>query len=164
MLIPVYEDANDVFHLQNGPLFKDIPDGDLASQPTVSGFGNGTEKQTVFAEIISACGEVLPRRSVKNRCVDAFDGFTQHLCYACIDRYLSALSGRIEVITDIDSTGDPTRGTQQLSLFNGYYGQFMYGEPFFHDGATGQLILPVLRPGNSHSSRWHVSILFLVIT
>src|SRR5690606_14011038 len=45
------------------------------------------------------------------------------------------------------------------SMFNGYYGQFMYNELFFHDGETGQIILPVLRPGNSHSNKWYVSIL-----
>jgi len=33
MLMQGYEDTNDVFHLQNDPLFKDILEGDLASQP-----------------------------------------------------------------------------------------------------------------------------------
>jgi len=134
MLMQGYEDANDVFHLQNDPLFKDILEGDLASQPTLSRFENGIEKQTIFA-----------------------------LCYACIDRYVSSLSGRNEVIIDIDSTDDPTHGTQQLSLFNGYYGQFMYNELFFHDGTTGQIILPVLRPGNSHSNRWYTGILSRIV-
>jgi hypothetical protein len=46
-----------------------------------------------------------------------------------------------------------------MSLFNGYYGQFMYNELFFHDGETGEIILPVLRPVNSHSNRWFVWIL-----
>jgi hypothetical protein len=104
MLMQGYQDTNDVFHLQNDPLFKDILEGDLASQPTLSRFENGIEKQTIFT-----------------------------LCYACIDRYVSSLSGRSEVIIDIDSTDDPTHGAQQLSMFNGYYGQFMYNELFFHD-------------------------------
>ena len=134
MLMQGYEDCNDVFHLQNDPLFKDILEGDLASQPSLSRFENGIEKQTIFA-----------------------------LCYACIDRYVSSLSGRSEVVIDIDSTDDPTHGAQQLSLFNGYYGQFMYNELFFHDGLTGQIILPVLRPGNSHSNRWYVGILSRII-
>ncbi len=34
---------------------------------------------------------------------------------------------------------------------------------FFHDGETGQIILPVLRPGNSHSNRWYVGILRRII-
>ena len=134
MLMQGYGDANDVFHLQNDPLFKDVLEGDLASQPTLSRFENGIEKKTIFA-----------------------------LCYACIDHYVSGLAGRKEVIIDIDATDDPTHGAQQLSMFNGYYGQFMYNELFFHDGTTGQIILPVLRPGNSHSNRWYVSILSRII-
>lgn len=134
MLMQGYEDTNDVFHLQNDPLFRDILEGDLASQPTLSGFENSIDKQTVFA-----------------------------LCYACIERYVASLSGRTEVIIDIDGTDAPTHGKQQLSMFNGYYGQFMYNELFFHDGSTGQIILPVLRPGNSHSNRWYVSILRRII-
>jgi len=35
----------------------------------------------------------------------------------------------------------------------------MYNELFFHDGETGQIIVPVLRPGNSHSNKWYVAIL-----
>jgi hypothetical protein len=30
-----YEDVNDVTHLQHDPLFKDVLQGDLASQPTI---------------------------------------------------------------------------------------------------------------------------------
>jgi hypothetical protein len=134
MLMQGYEDTNDVFHLQNDPLFKDILEGDLASQPTLSRFENGIQKRTIF-----------------------------ELCYACIDRYVSGLNGRKEVIIDIDATDAPTHGVQQLSMFNGYYGQFMYNELFFHDGQTGQIILPVLRPGNSHSNRWYVGILSRII-
>lgn len=33
----------------------------------------------------------------------------------------------------------------------------------FHDGQTGQIILPVLRLGNSHSNKWYVAILKRVI-
>ncbi len=79
------------------------------------------------------------------------------------NKYVSSLKGRKEVVIDIDATDDPTHEHQQLSLFNGYYGQFMYNELFFHDGQTGQIILPVLRPGNSHSNKWYVSLLKRVI-
>ena len=50
-------------------------------------------------------------------------------------------------------TDDPTHGKQQLTMFNGFYEQFMYNELFFHDGEPGQIISPVLRPGNSHSNK-----------
>ena len=129
-----YQDGNDVQYLQNDPLFKDILEGELASQPTVSRFENSIGKATVFA-----------------------------LCYAWVDRYVSTLKGRKRIIIDIDSTDDPTHGNQQLSMFNGYYGHFMYNELFFHDGDTGQIIVPILRPGNSHSNKWYVAILKRVL-
>ena len=130
MLMLGYEDANDVTHLQNDPLFKDVLQGDLASQPTISRFENSIDKTSIFK-----------------------------LSYAWIDRYVSSLKGRNKVIIDVDATDDSTYGAQQLSMFNGYYGKFMLNELFFHDGETGQIILPVLRPGNSHSNRWYVGIL-----
>lgn len=133
-LMQGYEDANDVEHLKNDPLFKDILDGEMASQPTISRFESSLGKQGIF-----------------------------DLSHAWVDRYVSSLKGRQELIIDIDSTDDPTHGAQQLSMFNGYYGQFMYNELFFHDGQTGQIILPVLRPGNSHSNKWYVAILKRVI-
>lgn len=135
MLMQGYEDANDVFHLKHDPLYKDILEGDLASQPTISRFENSLNKHSIF-----------------------------DLCYAWIDRYVSSLAGRTHITIDIDATDDATYGKQQLSMFNGFYGQFMYNELFFHDGDTGQIIVPVLRPGNSHSNKWYVAILKRIIT
>lgn len=134
MLILGYPDANDVEHLQHDPLFKDVLGGPLASQPTISRFESSLDKQGIF-----------------------------NLMSAWLDRYVASLEGRKELIIDVDATDDPTHGAQQGSLFNGYYGQFMYNELFFHDGHTGQIILPVLRPGNSHSNRWYVAILKRVL-
>lgn len=134
MLVQGYEDVNDVEHLKNDPLFKDVLEGDLASQPTISRFENCFDKASIFA-----------------------------LCYDFIDRYVESLKGRDAITIDVDATDDPTHGNQQLSMFNGFYGQFMYNELFFHDGDTGQIILPVLRPGNSHSNKWYVSILKRII-
>ena len=134
MLMQGYEDCNDVIHLKNDPILKDILGGNLASQPTLSRFENSVDKKTIFK-----------------------------LSYEWIDRYVDSLSGRKEVIIDIDATDDPTHGHQQLSMFHGYYGQYMYNELFFHDGQTGQIILPVLRPGNSHSNKWFVSILKRIV-
>ncbi len=39
----------------------------------------------------------------------------------------------------------------------------MYNELFFHDGHTGQIIVPVLCPGNSHPNKWYVAILKRVL-
>lgn len=134
MLMLGYEDANDVTHLQHDPLFKDVLQGDLASQPTISRFENSLDKHSIFK-----------------------------LCNAWVDRYVSSLAGRDRIIIDVDATDDTTYGNQQMSMFNGYYGKFMYNELFFHDGETGQIILPILRPGNSHSNKWYVSILKRII-
>ena len=38
MMVLGYEDTNDVTHLQHGSLFKDVLQGDLESQPTLSMF------------------------------------------------------------------------------------------------------------------------------
>ncbi len=125
-----YEDANDVNYLKNDPLLQDVLEGELASQPTISRFENSMDKHSIFK-----------------------------LCYAWIDRYVATLKNRKKVIIDVDATDDQTYGNQQMSMFNGYYGHFMYNELFFHDGQTGQIIAPVLRPGNSHSNKWYVAIL-----
>jgi len=134
MLMLGYEDANDVEHLKNDPLFKDILQGELASQPTISRFENSMDRNSIF-----------------------------ELSNLWVDLYIRSLKGRKQIIIDVDGTDDPTHGVQQLSLFNGYYGQYMYNELFFHDGDTGQTILPVLRPGNSHSNKWFVGILKRII-
>ena len=134
LMMQGYEDANDADHLKYDPVVKNILGGNLASQPTVSRFENIIDKHTIF--------KVL---------------------YGWLNRYVKSLAGRDKVIIDIDATDDPTHGAQQLSMYNGYYGRFMYNELLFHDGETGQIILPVLRPGNSHSNKWYVSILKRVI-
>jgi len=134
MMMLGYEDANDVTHLQHDPLFKDVLQGDLASQPTISRFENSFDKRSIF-----------------------------EFCDAWVAHYVSSLSGRERIVIDVDATNDPTHGNQQMSMFNGYYGQFCLNELFFHDGETGQIILPVLRPGNSHSNKWYVGILKRII-
>jgi len=133
-LMQGYEDCNDAQYLKKDPLFRDILGGDLASQPTLSRFENSVDKRALF-----------------------------ELCHRWVDRYVDSLEGRGKIIIDIDATDDPTHGRQQLSMFHGFYGHFMYSELFFHDGHTGQIILPVLRPGNSHSNRWYVAILKRVV-
>jgi len=129
-----YEDANDGNRLAHDPLYTDVLGGKLASQPTVSRFENAMDKRAIF-----------------------------QICRAWLERYLRSLKGGEQVIIDIDATDDPTHGNQQLSLFHGYYGRYIYNELYFHDGTTGQIILPVLRPGNSHSNRWYVSILRRIV-
>lgn len=134
LLMQGYEDCNDAEHLSDDPLFEDILGGPMASQPTLSRFENSADRHTLY-----------------------------QVCSQWLDRYVNSLAGRTRITIDVDATDDPTHGRQQLSMFHGFYGQFMYSELFFHDAETGQIIVPVLRPGNSHSNRWYVGILERVV-
>lgn len=130
-----YEDCDDSDALRSDPLLSLFMDDLLASQPTLSRFENSISKKTIWA-----------------------------LCKNFIDRYVNSIKpNQTKVIIDVDCTDDPTHGAQQLSFFNGHHGQFMYNELLFLDGETGQIILPVLRPGNVHTSRWMPKILQRII-
>ncbi len=129
-----YEDANDVELLKNNAIVKSSLNQKLGSQPTISRFENSIDKHQIF-----------------------------NLYEAWVDRYVSNLKGRKKVVIDADGTDAETFGGQQYSLFNGFYGHKMYNELFFHDGETGEIILPVLRPGNAHSNWWFVSILKRIV-
>ena len=97
LLMQGYEDANDAGYLKNDPVLQSILDGDIVSQPTISRFENHLDKHSIF-----------------------------NILSFWVDRYVASLKGRDEVIIVIDATDDPTYGVQQLSMYNGYYGQFMY--------------------------------------
>jgi hypothetical protein len=130
-----YEDCDDSDTLREDPIISMVLEGDLASQPTLSRLENNISKRTIFA-----------------------------LYAKFIERYVKSIKpGQSEVIIDVDCTDDPTHGAQQLSLFNGHHDQYMYNELVFFDGVTGQLILPELRPGNVHTSRWMPKILKRIV-
>lgn len=130
-----YEDCNDAQYLKEDPVLQVAIGGDLCSQPTLCRMENTINRATVW-----------------------------QLCHWWADRYVSNLApGRKEIVIDIDSTDDPTHGGQQLSMFHAYTWQFQYDQLFLIDGTTGEVILPVLRPGNSHTARWAVPILSVVI-
>lgn len=130
-----YQDANDEKELRKDTIFQEMLEGDLVSQPTISRLENQADRHQIY-----------------------------NLSEVFLERYIKSLKGRKSITIDVDATDDPTHGNQQQSLFNGYYYQFMYNELLFFDGETQQLILPVLRPGNSHSNKWHVPILKRIIT
>ncbi len=55
-----------------------------------------------------------------------------------------------KIILDFDSTDDPTHGSQQLTMFHGYYDQWQYLPLLvFHRGWP---VAAALRPGNAHDS------------
>jgi hypothetical protein len=130
-----YEDAYDVKRLKNDTLLSEIMGGSLGSQPTISRFENSIDKHIIF-----------------------------NLLHAWIDRYIANFNPKRKfLVIDIDGTDAETYGGQQLSLFNGFYGHTMYNELLFHDGQTGEIILPALRPVNAHSNWWYVPILKRII-
>lgn len=132
-----YEDCNDADTLRHDPLLKTVCDRTpedaigLSSQPTLSRFENAPDGLTL-------------RR------------LTRWLEQSWID----ALPASTEVLVlDIDATDDETHGQQQLSFFHGFYDHHMYHPLMVYDGATGQLVSALLRPGNTHASRGAVGLL-----
>lgn len=135
-LIQGYSDCNDSEYLSNDPIFEAALEGELASQPTLTRLENSIGIKDIW-----------------------------RLSEYMVERYIDTIDrNRERIIIDVDGTDDPTHGCQQLSMFHGYYKQYMYHQLLFHDGETGQLILPVLRPGNCHSNKWFVSILKRIVT
>ncbi len=119
-----YEDCNDEKYLRNDPLLQELSDGRTVSQPTMSRFENSLDKEDIC------------------RMSEYF-----------VDNWIQSIPAKKEtVIIDVDSTDIETHGRQQLSMFNDFYSETMYNPLMFHDGDTGQLILPVLRAGNVHTS------------
>lgn len=132
-----YEDTNDAATLRRDPALKAmsgrLPESndDLASQPTLSRFEN-----------------MVGERDLKR------------LSDCLLDFYLKTHSGpRRVIVIDVDTTDDPTHGSQQLSFFHGYYEQYMYHPLLVFDGQTGFPLAAVLRPGNTHASRGVVKLL-----
>jgi DDE family transposase len=129
-IVAGYEDANDASRLRHDPLLQIIADqklGDaLGSQPTLSRWEN------------APAGRDLVRLS--DLLLEQFIG----LCAPQIRQ-------RGEILLDIDSTDDPTHGQQQLSFFNGAYGQHMYHPMLVFERYTGCLLAARLRPGNASS-------------
>ena len=140
-----HPDGNDAEHLADDPIHKLLLDRDpvtgepLASQPTISRFENAAGRSALYR-----MGRELADR--------------------VIERHRRRLDGQAECITiDLDPTDDPTHGAQQLSFFNGHYGNWCY-LPLLafvsFDGEREQyLCAAVLRPGNAVASDGTVAVL-----
>jgi hypothetical protein len=102
------------------------PDGQpLASQPTLSRFEN-----SVTAPEVVRLGRLLIDHVVRE--------------------HKRRKSKRI--VLDIDPTDDPCHGRQQLTMFNGFYDQYMYFPLLVFDRTTGLLAGVRLRAGNVHGT------------
>ena len=125
-----FEDADDCDRLRGDGVLKmccgRTPDDeiDLASQPTMTRLENKLSKEELYE--IAMCF------------VDDF-----------IASYAAAPAS---IIIDADDTNADTYGTQQLTLFNAYYGEYCYMPLLLFEGQSGKLILPILRPGRGNKA------------
>jgi hypothetical protein len=134
-LLAGYEDANDHTRLRHDPVLQTVAADEpkaLASQPTLSRFENAVTPRQV-AEI--------------NRLL--------------VQMFLQRMDGRTpeRLILDIDPTDDPCHGQQQLALFNGFYGQYMYLPNLVFERTTGLLVGVRLRRGNADAAHRVVQLL-----
>ena len=124
-----YEDADDLDSLRFDPAFKlacgRLPEsgGDLMSQPTVSRWENAPGLRDLIK-----------------------------LGRAMVDLYCASYATPPEaVVLDIDDTVDVVHGRQQLSLFNGHYGEHCFLPIHVYDTATARPVAMILRPGKTPS-------------
>jgi len=123
-LIAGYEDANDHTRLRHDPILKTLTGrrltDDLASQPTLSRFENW-----ITARQVAQLNRLLPQQFIQ--------------------RHRTRRLKRL--ILDIDPTDDPCHGHQQLALFSGFYGQYMYLPLLIFERESGMLLGVRLRAG-----------------
>jgi len=127
-----YEDVNDSNRLRHDPIFKIVCEriprpGEelLASQPTLSRLENRITKKEI--------------NSIRSFFIDNF-----------IALHTQAPE---ELVLDIDGWDAETHGEQQLSLFHGYYHQYMYFPILINEAQTGYPLVLQLRAGNSHPGK-----------
>jgi hypothetical protein len=121
-----YEDANDCNDLREDGVLKICAGNEkaLASQPTMSRFENNVNR-----------------------------GMLYKIAQAFVDQFiLSYPSEPDAIILDCDDTSALTYGSQQLSLFNTYYGDHCYMPLHIYEGLSGKLITTILKPGRRSKS------------
>jgi hypothetical protein len=124
-----YEDQNDHDTLRTDPVFKLIAnrlpnDAHLASQPTLSRFENQIDIPS-----LNQLRDVL------------------------IDQFIASFAQPPLTLTfDLDAVDDPTHGSQQLTLFHGYYEQYQYLPLAITCAENDALVMLSLRHGTAAAS------------
>jgi hypothetical protein len=124
-----YEDQNDHDTLRSDPVFKLIAgrspdDPDLASQPTLSRFENQIDIPSL-----------------------------KRLRELFVDQFIASFAAPpLSLTIDLDAVDDPTHGSQQLSLFHGFYEQHQYLPLIVTCAETDQTVMVSLRHGTSTAS------------
>ena len=136
-----YEDANDSDDLRSDPGLKTacerlpLTGDDLASQPTMSRLENSVNRSDLY-----------------------------RIGLALLEAFIESYDKPPKKLTiDIDDTDDPTHGSQQLTLFHGYYDEYCYMPVHLYEGASGKLITTLLRPGRRIRGREAAAILKRVL-
>jgi hypothetical protein len=138
-----FADQNAATTLRHDPLLKMVcgrlPESDtpLASQPTFSRLENAVGARDCY-RIALALGTLYLRER-------------------------GAAGIPVRIVLDLDSTDDPTHGTQEGTRYHGYYRQHMYHPLLIFDGETDQLITAILRPGNAHAGKGIVAVLKRIV-
>jgi DDE family transposase len=128
-IVAGYVDQNDHDILRTDPVFKLIvnrspSDSDLASQPTLSRFENQIDIPSLF------------------RLRDVF-----------IDQFIASFSQPpLSLTIDLDAVDDPAHGSQQLTLFHGFYDQYQYLPLVVTCAENEQLVMVSLRHGTAAAS------------
>jgi hypothetical protein len=124
-IIAGYEDANDSNKLRNDTVLKmsvgrtPMSGKALASQPTMTRFENAPTVKELY---------------------DIAFAFAQHF----VDSYKAEPP---VIIIDCDDTNSDIHGSQQLGLYNDYYGEYCYMPLHIYEGLSGKLISTILKPG-----------------
>ena len=136
-----YEDADDCDVLRNDSMMKLVSgrlpsDGALCSQPTMTRLENHVQHKELYD-----MGWVFVKHFVKS-----YDKEPKR------------------IILDLDDSNSNCYGAQQLSVFNGYYGEYCYMPLFMFEGYSGKLIAAILRPGRTNKRDNVAGLLIRVIT
>ncbi len=126
-----YEDCNDHNTLRSDPMLKisagrePLSGDDLASQPTLTRLENSVGWREIWR-------------------------MEEALLWQFVFGHRESPPKR--VVIDCDATDDPTHGQQEFSFFHGFYDQHMYHPLLCYDGASGDLLSVMLRPGKAHAA------------
>jgi len=141
-IVAGYEDANDADRLRHDPTLQIVANRKLGealgSQPTLSRWENAPSGREIV-----------------------------RLNDALVEQFIRWCGQQVrqhgEILLDIDTTDDPTHGQQQLSFFNGAYGQHMYHPLLIFERHTGCLLAARLRAGNASSHARIVPLLLRLV-
>ena len=124
-----YQDQNDHDILRSDPVFKLIADrspddADLASQPTLSRFENQINIRSLL-----------------------------RLRELMVEQFIASFAEPpLSLTFDMDAVDDPTHGSQQLSLFHGFYEQYQYLPLAITSAEMEQVVMISLRHGTATAS------------